>query len=323
MNDSFNSSPFYKLHGVFADEERIILLGPSNSGKTTFRMQMESWSQPYFNDAELSQFEYVLKENIISFIQSVHKKMEKDGIEMSKNFSQLIDPFIQYKSDSMVFSENDIDSLKSIIKNGTFSKYAIEMIDYQYPHAIHFINESETLFDKNYHFDPSTIARLRVRTVGFTRQPFIINGNIKQIIDVGGATMERNKANTVNSGISKVLFFINLSDIDLPLFEDETKNRFEDAIQMYQEVCSNPAYESSQFYLLLTHSDRLEERIRHSNFFKTFFPDFQGDPHNIKECISFISNKIISSSMRPVAKFVCNLIDITETRDIIFNIVDL
>ena len=323
MNDSFNSSPFFKLHGVFADENRVILIGPSNSGKSTFRIQMESWSQPSFNKHEINQFHYILKENVISFIQSVYKKMENDKIELSKELSQLLEPFIQYKSDSMVFNDDIISSLKDIVKDPQFRKYMKEMIDIQYPHAIHFIDESDVLFDKNYQIDTSTIARLRVRTVGFTRQPFIINGNIVQIIDVGGAMMERNKASAFNSGIDKVIFFINLSDIDLPLFEDDTKNRFEDALQMYQEACSNPVYESSQFYLMLTHSDRLEERLKHSTFFKDFFPDFHGNPHNLNECVSYISNRIISSSMRPVVKFVCNLIDITEARDIIFNIMNM
>ena len=323
MADSSDTAAFFKLHGVFADDTKMILIGPSNSGKSAFRIQMECWSVPNFTENDYSQFRYVIQENVVSFIQSVYEKIDRKHIELSPQFLQLLDPFLQYKSDSMKMDEIKIDDIKSIIKDPIFHEEMKGLSDDQYPHALTFINQLDTLLDPTKKILPSTIAKIRVRTVGFTRQAFILNGKIIQVIDVGGAIMERNKANLINSGVSKVLFFASLCDFDLPLFEDETKNRFQDTIEMYKEACVNPAYENAQFYLILTHPDRLEARIKHSNCFKNYFTEFNGDPHNVTECISYMSSLIISSSMRPVVKFVCNITDTAQTREVIINITEM
>ena len=318
--DPFSNSPLFKTYGAFADENKVLLIGPSNSGKTTFRNQMINWSVPRYTPLEIRQIKEIIQENIVSLLQTVSEKLEQKEIVLTPEVKKTLDMFTNNKVLNTDFTEEMIEDSKLLVDDPQIRKIASEISDDQYPHAFSFLESIQDLIDPKAELDPSTIAKIRVRTVGFSRQPFIVDGKVLQILDMGGATMERKKIDILNCIMPKIIFFASLSDFDLPLYENNDITRFEDTMNYYKEVCEDEKYKDSMMFLILTHFDRLEERVKGSDCFKNYFPDYTGDPHNAKQCANFMSKKIIDSTMRPVVRFMCNLLNTEEAREIIFSV---
>jgi len=136
-------------------------------------------------------------------------------------------------------------------------------------------------------FDPSEddIVMARIRTTG------IVVTNLKQklvreskhepeyldfeVVDVGGQRNERKKWMHCFDDVKAVLFIVSLAGWDQVLFEDNSKNRMEEALELFQKVVHNKIFEKTPVFLFLNKKDLFEQQLLAGDL-KKKFPDYEG-----------------------------------------------
>jgi len=150
-------------------------------------------------------------------------------------------------------------------------------------------------------FDPSEedAVMARIRTTG------IVVTNLKQklvredknepeyldfeVVDVGGQRNERKKWMHCFDDVKAVLFIVSLPGYDQVLFEDNTRNRMEEAIQLFETIANNKIFEKTPIFLFFNKKDIFEQMIKDREI-KAKFPDYEGGA-NLRNAMDFFLGK--------------------------------
>ena len=83
------------------------------------------------------------------------------------------------------------------------------------------------------------VLRSRVKTTGITETTFIIGELTYRMFDVGGQRSERKKWIHCFENVTTILFLVAISEYDQLLFEDETVNRMQEALTLFDSICNS------------------------------------------------------------------------------------
>jgi hypothetical protein len=128
--------------------------------------------------------------------------------------------------------------------------------------AVYFFDKLDQLGGPGYLPSDQDILRCRVRTTGIVEQEFQINGEKFRLFDVGGQRNERKKWIHCFEGVTAVLFVGVLSEYDLTLYEDETMNRMEETLNIFEEICNSAFFTKTSIILFLNKRDIFQEKIK-------------------------------------------------------------
>jgi len=150
-------------------------------------------------------------------------------------------------------------------------------------------------------FEPNEddVVMARIRTTG------IVVTNLKQklvreskhepeyldfeVVDVGGQRNERKKWMHCFDDVRAVLFIVNLAGYDQVLFEDNSKNRMVEELELFQKVTHNKIFETTPIFLFLNKKDLFEVMIQKVDM-KSRFPDYDGGK-NLRAALDFVQRK--------------------------------
>ncbi len=143
-------------------------------------------------------------------------------------------------------------------------------------------------YDKNSYFDSigrisqpdylpndQDVLRSRVKTTGITETTFIIGELTYRMFDVGGQRSERKKWIHCFENVTTILFLVAISEYDQLLFEDETVNRMQEALTLFDSICNSRWFVKTSIILFLNKIDRFKEKLPVSPM-KNYFPDYEG-----------------------------------------------
>jgi len=128
--------------------------------------------------------------------------------------------------------------------------------------AVYFFEKLDQLGVAGYIPSDQDILRCRVRTTGIVEQEFQINGEKFRLFDVGGQRNERKKWIHCFEGVTAVLFVGVLSEYDLTLYEDESMNRMEETLTIFDEICNSAYFTKTSIILFLNKRDIFQEKIK-------------------------------------------------------------
>merc|ERR1712054_119401 len=95
------------------------------------------------------------------------------------------------------------------------------------------------------------VLRSRVRTTGIVQSDFVIKSIQFSMFDVGGQRNERRKWIHCFDNVDSVVFVASLSEFDQNLYEDETKNRLDEALELFQQISNSKWFKSCSLILFL------------------------------------------------------------------------
>eukprot|EP00477_Mikrocytos_mackini_P000610 GAHX01000651.1.p1 GENE.GAHX01000651.1~~GAHX01000651.1.p1 ORF type:complete len:560 (-),score=132.35 GAHX01000651.1:38-1501(-) len=123
----------------------------------------------------------------------------------------------------------------------------------------------------------SDVIRSRARTSGLQLREIMMQGNRIQLIDVGGQRSERRKWLHSFDDVTAVIFVASIAGYDQVLFEDETTNRLEEALALFEQICNMRYFEKVTYVLFLNKKDVFREKVHRIPLEKTFpaFADFK------------------------------------------------
>lgn len=101
----------------------------------------------------------------------------------------------------------------------------------------------------------------RSRSTGSITEQFVIDSTAFQLVDVGGQRNERRKWIFVFEGVTAVLFVAAISEYDQTLFEEESKNRLEEAFDLFEKMVNSGWFKRTNMILFLNKSDIFREKL--------------------------------------------------------------
>src|SRR3954471_4126902 len=119
------------------------------------------------------------------------------------------------------------------------------------------------------------VLRSRVKTTGITETTFIIQDLTYRMFDVGGQRSERKKWIHCFENVTTILFLVAISEYDQLLFEDETVNRMQEALTLFDSICNSRWFVKTSIILFLNKIDLFKEKLPRSPM-KAYFPDYDG-----------------------------------------------
>jgi hypothetical protein len=119
------------------------------------------------------------------------------------------------------------------------------------------------------------VLRSRVKTTGITETTFIIQDLTYRMFDVGGQRSERKKWIHCFENVTTILFLVAISEYDQLLFEDETVNRMQEALTLFDSICNSRWFVKTSIILFLNKIDRFKEKLPVSPM-QNYFPDYEG-----------------------------------------------
>lgn len=161
------------------------------------------------------------------------------------------------------------------------------------------------------------VLRSRVKSTGITETTFIIDSLTYRMFDVGGQRSERKKWIHCFENVTALVFLVAISEYDQVLFEDESVNRLQESLTLFDSICNSRWFIKTSIILFLNKIDLFAEKLPRSSLAK-FFPDYKGGDNYDAAC-QYLLQQFISLNTRADTKQIySHLTCATETKQIKF-----
>eukprot|EP01129_Flabellula_baltica_P006550 TRINITY_DN2464_c0_g1_i1.p1 TRINITY_DN2464_c0_g1~~TRINITY_DN2464_c0_g1_i1.p1 ORF type:complete len:257 (+),score=49.98 TRINITY_DN2464_c0_g1_i1:37-771(+) len=232
------------LCGTFTREKkslRLIILGISGSGKSTFSKQMKYINTEGFEYQEIVYYKQVIHRNVFIGIRELIKLAERENIEFSEENAEHV-KFINELTvniyDEPVSSEN-IDMIVSLWEDEGMQKawekaqyFQIQMTNFSY-----LMENLERISQEDYQPTVDDVLRARQRTTGTYNVCFEHQGHAWEIVDVGGQMPERMKWEQImDEGCGAIIYFTALDEYNTISAEDTSCTKMNISVQVWEEV---------------------------------------------------------------------------------------
>ncbi|GMT09005.1 hypothetical protein PFISCL1PPCAC_302, partial [Pristionchus fissidentatus] len=155
--------------------------------------------------------------------------------------------------------------------------------------ADYFMDNIDRIKDKAYVPTTQDVIRTRVSTMGVIEVAFKMKNKNWRVFDVGGQRSQRKKWIHCFDDVKAVIYVVALSEYDQKLREDDTTNRMQESLQLFEQVCNNKHFTNTNMILFLNKKDLFEEKLPHSSL-KEAFKEFTGE-QTFDVCVKYIRRK--------------------------------
>jgi len=179
-----------------------------------------------------------------------------------------------------------------------------------------YFDNIERIAQPDYMPNDQDVLRSRVKTTGITETTFIIGDLTYRMFDVGGQRSERKKWIHCFENVTTILFLVAISEYDQLLFEDETVNRMQEALTLFDSICNSRWFIKTSIILFLNKIDRFKEKLPVSPM-KNYFPDYEGGEDYAMAC-DYILNRFVSLNQHETKQIYTHFTCATDTTQIRF-----
>jgi len=119
------------------------------------------------------------------------------------------------------------------------------------------------------------VLRARAKTTGIEEANFDFEDISFKMLDVGGQRTERRKWIHCFEGVTAIIFCVAMSEYDQTLREEDSKNRMEESLTLWEEICNSQWFVHTGFILFLNKLDLFKEKIKRVDL-RVTFPQYTG-----------------------------------------------
>lgn len=267
-----------------AVQVKVLLLGSGDSGKSTILKQMRLIHKIPFNEHEIEMYRQLVFNNLTRGMQALLEAMEDMELKLAEENHDYIDLIENAPDlrDGEAFPESFYQPLLSLWQDPNVQKAWSRGNEAALPENLtYFFSDIDRLFDPEYVPQEQDIVHCRARTIGITETTFHLRDHEMQMVDVGGQKSERRKWIHCFQDVTSILFLVSLSGYDQCLVEDKDANQMQDAMTIWDSICHSQWFKTTSIILFLNKNDLFEKKLPHSDI-KNFFPDYDGEPGDIK-----------------------------------------
>eukprot|EP01084_Bolivina_argentea_P155124 270358_1 len=218
--------------------KKLLLLGPGNSGKSTFFKQLlrihggglSDLKKQYFGQSDMKRAIY---DNILDQIRAVIVQCRSFEYKLNESEEESISYIQNLPSDCEINSE--IASKIQMIWDSEYIK-----LSYENRTNLSIVDSSSYFFDalsriskQDYEPTEEDILLVRTPTTGIISATFEINANTFHIYDAGGQKCERSKWIHCFDNVTAVIFVASLSCFDQGLYETAYVNAMHETLNLW------------------------------------------------------------------------------------------
>jgi len=301
-------------------ETKILLLGTGESGKSTILKQLRIIYKNGFPEDELQTYKPIVHANMISAMWTLCKHMlsegEFEGMEESikEQAKFMSKPEIRI---ACVCTPEIVEAIGSLwalraVKTRWENRSDLQISDA----AAFFFDNLERITKSDYLPTYEDVLQTRVRTVGINEISFKLAGAALRIVDVGGQRSERRKWIHCFEDVTVIFFIVALSEYDQVLVEDESTNRLEEALNLFEEIVNCSWFSQTPLILFLNKKDLFELKLKRSPLSK-FFSDWSGKDDPVSAA-KFIEEKFKTRNRNSSRTLYTHVTCATDTQNVLF-----
>jgi len=311
-----------KEDGIQAAKDiKLLLLGAGESGKSTIVKQMKIIHDSGFTPEDFRQYKPVVYSNTIQSMVAILRAMQSLQIsfrEMAREQDgKMVFDIVTRMEDTEPFSEEFLLAMKRLWTDEGVQQCFQRSNEYQLnDSAKYFLDDLDRLGRKDYMPTEQDILRTRVKTTGIVEVHFSFKNLNFKLFDVGGQRSERKKWIHCFEDVTAIIFCVAMSEYDQVLHEDETTNRMQESLKLFDSICNNKWFMDTSIILFLNKKDLFEEKIKRSPL-TICFPEYTGD-QNYQEAAAFVQAQFEAKNKSNDKEIYCHMTCATDTTNIQF-----
>ncbi|KAI9208599.1 guanine nucleotide binding protein, alpha subunit [Polychytrium aggregatum] len=302
------------------NEVKMLLLGAGESGKSTILKQMKLIHDTGYSNDEREAFKEIIFSNTVQSMRVILEAMQNMGIALGKadndkHHAVIMELPNQIEAD--VFPPEVAAAVKALwVDEGVQACFARSR-EYQLNDSSKYYFDSiDRIAAADYLPTDQDVLRSRVKTTGITESSFHIGDLIYRMFDVGGQRSERKKWIHCFENVTAIVFLVAISEYDQVLVEDETVNRMQEALTLFDSICNSRWFVKTSIILFLNKIDLFKEKLPRSPMGK-YFPDYTGGDDYDSAC-EYILNRFVSLNQSDQKQIYTHFTCATDTTQIKF-----
>jgi len=278
---------------------RLIILGLSGCGKTTFTKQMKILNMEGFQDFEIDNYRKIILRNISSGLHELILKLIDTENKVSEKNEETVN-FIKQNPSFNLMPET-VEMINQLWKDKVITKFWKKNKSSMHnSHLDYYLANLDRINGEGYNPSNEDIVRCRQYTIGASVTTFCFQKLWWKLIDVGGQMPERTKWKAIvnENDVSGIIYFVALDEYDVES-EVKGKTKLELSLKVWKEICGSGDFGDGKCNLLFFNKmDVFEEAIGNKKQFKTFkkrYPDYEGN-QDAEEVQNFIREKFVDAA---------------------------
>ncbi|KAL7752077.1 guanine nucleotide-binding protein subunit alpha [Sorochytrium milnesiophthora] len=303
-------------------EMKILLLGAGESGKSTILKQMTMIYGQGFTHNERIMYRILLHNNTITAFRALLDGMAKLGIALAdpQRNAQWMATITELREVLAVkeLSPDMVAAIKSLWADpGVQLAYARSNEFQLMDSAKYYFSEIDRITRSDYLPTDADILRVRVKTTGIAETKFQAGDFTYRVFDVGGQRSERKKWIHCFENVTSILFLVAVSEYDQKLFEDESTNRIQEALTLFESICNSRWFVKTSMILFLNKIDLFKEKLVTSPP-ERYFPNYPVGLRDYPKAIRWFRAAFEALNQNPEKKIFCHFTCATDTQQIRF-----
>ncbi|KAH8556841.1 guanine nucleotide binding protein, alpha subunit [Umbelopsis sp. PMI_123] len=310
-------------------EIKMLLLGAGESGKSTILKQMKLIHDGGYTSEERESFKEVIFSNTIQSMRVTLEAMEMMGLpfQRSENYGyKLAVMDAPSQIDGSHLEPQLADAVYSLWADPATKQCVARANEFQLnDSARYYFDSIERIGQHNYLPTDQDVLRSRVKTTGITETTFVIGNLTCRMFDVGGQRSERKKWIHCFENVTAIIFLIAISEYDQVLIEDETVNRMQEALTLFDSICNSRWFVKTSIILFLNKIDLFKEKLPNSPM-ERYFPDFrvrknmqtQKGPSTYEAASEYILKRFVALNQSTTKQVYTHFTCATDTQQIKF-----
>ncbi|KAF9260803.1 heterotrimeric G-protein alpha subunit, GPA3-like protein [Marasmius fiardii PR-910] len=248
-------------------ECNILLLGSSNSGKSTVIKQLRIAYQGGFSDSERATYAPVVCQNVLQSAQTIIAIMGKLDIDCQISSNKaLADRIANYElneNTAHVFSSEIAEAIHCFWKDPAVPKVADEHGSefYLMDNAFYFFSEVLRIGSPNYVPNDMDILLARQKSASMFETRFLMGQLSLRVFDIGSQRSERRKWIHCFESVTSIIFCTALSDYDQVLFGEKSQNRLTESLVLFEAVINSRWFLRTSIILFLNKIDLFKRKL--------------------------------------------------------------
>ena len=288
---------------------KLLLLGSGESGKSTFFKQVRIITQRPFTDIERRRVKPTVYFNVISSMALLCQKARDLGLTLDREeHNQSAERIIQLsknrsfhgslnskgrEGEKNFYTEEIAQDMQDVWSDSqiqsVFTKYRGEV--HIFDGADYFFSQLDKIKQQDYLPTEEDIIHCRQKTVGIIEVSFEHEGLKFSLFDVGGQRSERKKWVNCFEGVSAVVYVSSLADYDLKMYEDDTLNRMDDSMTVFEGLC-NGFFKETPIIIIQNKTDIFKQKLQVHGI-DCCFSEYKGT-NDFRESMDYIREKFLA-----------------------------
>lgn len=197
----------------------------------------------------------------------------------------------------------DADHLKKLwLSKPIQEQWELHRQDLQLPDGLgHLLRRAHIICQDSFIPTHDDILHVRKRTTGIIEATIKVDEMKINIIDVGGQQCERRKWLNAFENVNCILFVSALSNFCQNMWEDDSINRLDDSLELFDKVIHQDCFEDKDIWLYLNKKDIFKEVIRRIDLHE-WYDNYNGEPFSFKDGCKFFMDMFLQVNKNPNRK---------------------